>query len=72
MVQVNSFEEEGGACSSANMTTVICWQIDQAKLEDDGVYQCVITNEYGRVKSDCVEVSIATSVWDEFTPAPCM
>lgn len=50
---------------------VLCCQVDKSKLEDDGVYQCVVRNEYGSVNSDCVRVSIATSIWDDFAPEPC-
>ncbi|KAL8591249.1 hypothetical protein ACOMHN_017573 [Nucella lapillus] len=45
-------------------------KIDRAKPEDDGVYQCLVSNEYGSVKSDCVKVGVATSEWEMFAPAP--
>lgn len=47
-------------------------KIDHSKVEDDGVYQCLVTNEYGSAKSDCVKVSVATSEWECFAPAPLM
>lgn len=45
-------------------------RIDHSKLVDDGVYQCYVSNSFGVVKSQCVQVSVASSNKDEVVMAP--
>ncbi|XP_076466022.1 mucosa-associated lymphoid tissue lymphoma translocation protein 1-like [Babylonia areolata] len=45
-------------------------KVECAKAEDDGVYQCVVSNEFGSARSDCVKVGVVTSEWECFSPAP--
>lgn len=46
-------------------------QVSKCQFEDDGIYQCVVSNAFGIVKSDCVQVSVASSNEDD-VPLPPM